>query len=432
MTTLHIHGGVPLQGKVRIQGSKNAALPILAATLLAGESSCIRNCPQIADVQHMVSLLRGMGCRVSRMEDGYQIDGATAGACNMSGEAITGMRSSLCMLGAMLGRFGEVTMEHPGGCVIGKRPIDLHLRGLEKMGVLFSEEDGLLIGRVPEKLHGADIRLAIPSVGATENILLAAVRAVGDTTITGAAKEPEVVALCRYLAACGARIEGVGSSVLLIRGGARLHGADFTIPADRIVAGTYLFACVGCGGCVLLENAPCEELEAVVRIAELMGAKCQPDCEARQGIYGTDYSHERGLYVQGAGRPKAISKLRTAVYPGFPTDLQSMALAVLTVADGKSCVEETIFENRFRVVEPLRHMGADIELHTRNIVFVRGVSKLRGAKVEAGELRGGAALVLAGLMAEGESEITGCAYIERGYENIGKDLRDLGARIVSV
>lgn len=429
MTALHINGGIPLQGKVRIQGSKNASLPILAATLLAGDSSCIYNCPQIADVQHMISLLRSMGCKVSRSGEGYLVDSRQAEACKMSGEAITGMRSSLCLLGAMLGRFGEVTMEHPGGCIIGERPIDLHLKALQRMGVVFSQESGRLVGKV-EKLQGADIRLSIPSVGATENILLAAVCAMGDTVITGAAKEPEITALCHYLMACGAEIEGVGTSILCIKGGNILHGAEFQVPADRIVAGTYLLACVGCGGSVLLENAPCEQLSAVVHVAETMGAKCQMDCE--KGSYGTEYGRENGLYVQGPRRPKAVPSLRTAVYPGFPTDLQSMALAVLTRADGTSHVEETIFENRFRVVKPLRKMGADIDLYTDKIALVRGVPVLRGAQVEAQELRGGAALVLAALMAEGESEITGCAYIERGYENIGKDLRDLGARIISV
>ncbi len=431
MTTFHIHGGIPLQGKVRIQGSKNAALPILAAALLTEDISEIRNCPQISDVQSMVSILGSLGCRVRRVGDGYLVDSAQAGACDMSGEAITGMRSSLCLLGAMLGRFGEVEMAYPGGCVIGRRPIDLHLKALQKMGVTFREEDGKLIGTV-EELRGAEISLSVSSVGATENILLAAVCAEGDTTITGAAKEPEVEALCRYLVACGARIEGVGTSILVVRGGEPLHGAEFTVPADRIVAGTYLFACVGCGGSVLLENAPCGELQAVVHAAELMGAKCQMDCVGENGVYGADYGHESGIYVQGPDRPKAVAKLCTAVYPGFPTDLQSMALAVLTRAEGKSCVEESIFENRFRVVEPLQSMGADVVLYTPNIALVRGVKTLRGAKVEARELRGGAALVLAGLMAEGESEITGCGYIERGYENIGKDLRDLGARIVGV
>ncbi len=429
MTALHINGGIPLQGKVRIQGSKNASLPILAATLLAKDNSHILNCPQIADVEHMLSLLRNLGCRVSRSKEGYQIDSAPAGACKMSGEAITGMRSSLCLLGAMLGRFGEVAMEHPGGCIIGDRPIDLHIKALEQMGVVFSEEAGRLVGKAA-KLHGADIRLPIPSVGATENILLAAVQAAGDTLIAGAAKEPEVEALCRYLTACGAEIDGAGTSIVFVRGGRSLHGAQFKVPSDRIVAGTYLFACVGCGGSVLLENAPCEQMEAVVRAAESMGARCQPDCG--KGSYGTEYGRESGLYVHSCGRPAAVERLYTAVYPGFPTDLQSMALAVLTRADGVSRVEENIFENRFRVVEPLRKMGADIELLEDRTAIVRGKDTLRGARVEAKELRGGAALVLAALMAEGESEITGCAYIERGYENIGKDLRDLGARISSV
>lgn len=431
MTTIHIHGGIPLQGKVRIQGSKNAALPILAATLLTGDSSRIGNCPQIADVHHMVSLLRMLGCQVRREGDGYIVDSSQASACKMSGEAITGMRSSLCLLGAMLGRFGEVTMEHPGGCVIGERPIDLHLKALKEMGVSFSEEEGRLVGKV-KKLVGTQIQISIPSVGATENVLLAAVQAEGDTVITGAAKEPEVVALCHYLIACGADIEDVGTSILRVKGGKKLHGAEFDVPADRIVAGTYLFACVGCGGDVLLENAPCEQLAAAVRVAECMGAKCQPDCEREREPYGWSYGYEKGLYVQGPERPKCIPKLRTEVYPGFPTDLQSMALAVLTCADGKSCVEETIFENRFRVVEPLRKLGADIDLYTKNIALVRGVPGLSGARIEASELRGGAALVLAGLMAEGETEISGCSYIERGYENIGKDLSDLGARIVIV
>ena len=431
MTALHIQGGVPLQGKVCIQGSKNAALPVLAATLLVGGCSCIRNCPQIADVSHMVSLLQSLGCGIQRSNDGMIIDSCAAGACKMSGEAITGMRSSLCLLGAMLGRFGEVVMEYPGGCVIGARPIDLHLKALKSMGAEFTEEEGKLVGKAPQ-LHGANLRLEMPSVGATENILLAAVLAKGDTVVTGAAREPEVEALCRYLCACGAVIDGIGSSVLHIRGSMPLHGAEFEIPADRIVAGTYLLACVGCGGSVLLENAPCDQLDAVIHVAEAMGARCQPDCEPMERKGEPGYGWERGLYVQGPERPLAIPRLRTAVYPGFPTDLQSIALAVLTCGNGRSFVEETIFENRFRVVEPLGRMGAQIEVVKPNKVCIRGVERLQGADVEAKELRGGAALVVAGLMAEGESKITGCAYIERGYENIGKDLRDLGARIVSV
>ncbi len=334
----------------------------------------------------------------------------------MQGEAITGMRSSLCLLGALIGRCGQVEMEYPGGCVIGKRPIDLHLGALEQMGVCFICEDGKLKGRA-EALHGADIHLPFPSVGATENILLAAVAAEGDTRIMGAAMEPEVTELVRYLTGCGARIEGAGTDTLKIQGGQTLYGTDFRICSDRIVAGTYLFACIAAGGSVLLEDAPVKQLEAVLQMAQEMGAGL---CVAKEGIY-----------VQAPGRPKSLSHIKTAPYPGFPTDLQSMALAVMTVGDGQCRIEETIFENRFRAAQELKVMGADITLLDERTVLVRGVEKLSGAAVEARELRGGAALVIAGLMAEGTTVVSGCSYIYRGYENICKDLRELGARIVS-
>ena len=425
MKGIRMQGGIPLQGKVRIQGSKNAALPILAATLLTNEVSYIQNCPRIADVHRFVSLLRELGCMVHWQEEGIRVQpGKTEGSTcertevrRMRGEAITGMRSSLCLLGAMLGRCGRVTMEHPGGCVIGERPIDLHIKALEQMGVTFREESGLLAAQT-KGLHGAEITLDFPSVGATENILLAAVAAEGDTRITGAAREPEVTALCEFLAACGADIEGTGSSVLCIRGGNRLHGVKYSVPADRIVAGTYLFACVGCSGSVLLTGAPWEQMEAVTVMAERMGAQCVAASE--------------GMFVQGPERPNAIKLLRTGPYPGFPTDLQSAAMAVLTGADGVSCIEETIFENRFRIVEPLRQMGAQIHMEDGRHAVITGVETLRGGQMEACELRGGAALILAGLMAEGESFVTGQHFIERGYENICRDFRDLGARIISV
>lgn len=417
MDSIQIHGGVALQGKVRIQGSKNAALPILAGTLLTKETSYIRNCPKIADVYGMINLLRSLGCHVSWEESGIRVNAKDICQGEMRGEAITGMRSSLCLLGALLGRCGEVVMEYPGGCVIGERPIDLHLTALSKMGVVFTEEQGR-IRATAKKLCGAHIKLPVASVGATENILLAAVCAQGDTLIEGAAREPEVSALCQFLKCCGAGIEGVGSSRLYITGNRLLHGTDFMVPSDRIVAGTYLFAAVATGGSVFLESAPYTQMEAVLRVAERMGAQC---IAAREGIY-----------VQAGGRPVAIPHLRTAPYPGFPTDLQSMALAVMTTSKGQCWIEETIFENRFRVVEPLREMGADIQVCDAHRVLVKGVEKLHGRIVEAKELRGGAALVLAGLMADGESTITNCKYIYRGYENICKDLRELGARIVSV
>lgn len=417
MDSIHIQGGVALQGKVRIQGSKNAALPVLAATLLTKETSCIYNCPKIADVHRMVSLLRSLGCSVKWMESGLCVNASGVCAGDMPQEAITGMRSSLCLLGALLGRCGEVVMEYPGGCVIGKRPIDLHIEALKCMGVTFREDAGKLHA-CSNGLHGGDITLSFPSVGATENIILAAVTAEGDTIIRGAAREPEITALCEYLEKCGAVIEGAGTSVLIIKGGRQLYGADYRVPADRIVAGTYLFACIGAGGSVLLESAPWEQMGAVIETAVRMGGQC-----IRVG---------EGIYVQAPGRPMAIGHLSTLPYPGFPTDLQSVVLAVLAAADGESIVEETIFENRFRVVVPLMRMGADICLADSCTVCVKGTERLHGACVEANELRGGAALIVAGLMAEGETNITGCPYIYRGYENICKDLRELGARIVSV
>ncbi len=417
MDSICIQGGVTLEGKVCIQGSKNASLPILAATLLTGETSFIRNCPRIADVYAMVSLLKSLGCGVRWQERGIMVDPSRVRRGDMPREAVTGMRSSLCLLGALVGRCGEAVLEHPGGCVIGKRPIDLHISALRQMGVEFSEEKGCLRA-VADRLHGARICLPFPSVGATENIILAGVMAEGDTILEGAAKESEITALCRYLQCCGAHIEGVGTGRLMIRGGRRLYGTDFTVPADRIVAGTYLLACIGTGGSVFLENAPEKDMESVLETAERMGAKL---CVSGEGIY-----------VQASVPPKSLGCLRTAPHPGFPTDLQSVALAVETVGDGFSVIEETIFENRFRVVEDLRRMGACIEMRDKKSVLVKGMPALKGAAVQARELRGGAALVAAGLIARGETLVTGCSFIYRGYENICRDFRELGARVVSV
>lgn len=417
MDSIHIHGGIALQGKVRIQGSKNAALPVLAATLLTMEQSYIRNCPRIADVHAMVSLLRNLGCVVTWREDGLQVDSSQVSRGAMGGEAVKGMRSSLCLLGVLLGRCGEAVLEHPGGCVIGERPIDLHLWALKQMGAVFAEEEGMIHG-IANGLHGARIALPMPSVGATENIILAGVMAEGDTRLSGAAREPEITALCRYLQSCGAEIEGAGTDCLVIRGERKLRGTEFVVPPDRIVAGTYLMACIGAGGCILLEGAPGDEMAAVLETASQMGASF--------------WVTEEGICVQASGSPRPLERLVTLPYPGFPTDLQSAALAVLAGARGRSMVEERIFENRFRVAGELNRMGAHIEQLDAHTVAVRGAGGLRGAEVEARELRGGAALVIAGLMAQGETRVTGCQYIYRGYENICRDFRELGARIVSV
>ncbi len=417
MDSIQVQGGTGLQGKVRIQGSKNAALPVLAATILTGDESYIGNCPRIADVYHMEHLLKSLGCRVSWENHGLRVHSAGVCAKEMPTEAIKGMRSSLFLLGALIARCGKVWMDYPGGCVIGARPIDMHLAALKQMGVFFLQ-DSKGVYAVTEGLIGAHIKLPFPSVGVTENVVMCAVRARGETFIEGAAREPEVAALCHYLIACGAEITGVGTSNLSIQGGRPLRGAAFAIEGDRIVAGTYLLACVGTGGACFLEAAPTQQMEAVVHVAEQLGAWC-------------DVSPE-GIFVQSLGVKSGLHQICTAPYPGFPTDLQSVALSVLTAGEGDCLVEEQIFENRFRIVKDLRSMGASVEVLDAHRVLVHGGRKLKGTLVEAEELRGGAALVVAGLMAEGSTLIGGKKYIDRGYENICRDLRELGARIVSV
>ena len=416
MDSIQIQGGVALRGKVRIQGSKNAVLPIMAATLLVGETVYLKNCPRISDVNAMLQLLQSLGCRVYWQWDGVVIDSRRIRCGELPGEAVQGMRSSVFLLGALLGRCGEASMEYPGGCVIGERPIDMHLEALGQMGVQFEEKEGKLYAEA-NGLHGAMIHLRFPSVGVTENVILAGVMAEGDTILSGAAREPEVQALCRFLNSCGADVEGIGTDTLRIRGGRRLSGTQFMIPADRIVAGTYLFAAIGTGGCVYLENAPISDMESVIALAGEMGGKFFDD--------------GRGLYVQSPEEMKAV-KVVTGTYPGFPTDLQSVVLAVSTKAIGVSSIEEKIFENRFRIVEDLQKMGADVEQVSGECVRVQGGKKLHGCAVEAKELRGGAALVVAGMMAEGNTVVYGYPFIYRGYENICRDFRELGARIVSV
>ncbi len=424
MRAIYVQGGIKLQGKVRIQGSKNGALPILAAALLTDGESYLKNCPRITDVYQMLRLLQCLGCKCCWEADGVKISSGHVSLSNLPVEAIRGMRSSMYLMGALLGRCGCLEMERPGGCVIGARPIDFHLNALARMGARFRECDGRIIGEAPKGLHGAEITLPMPSVGATENVLLAAAAAEGRTVLRGAAMEPEVGMLCEYLVACGADIDGVGTDCLIVQGTGQkpgamaLKGAEYRIPADRIVAGTYLMACLGAGGNVLLERAPTEQLEAARRLFVGLGGEWQET--------------EEGLYLQSPTELRHCPGLVTGPYPAFPTDMQSAALTALTGATGECLVEETIFENRFQILPSLAQMGADVEQIDSFRAIVRGPSKLVGTKVEAKELRGGAALVLAGLMAEGETKITGCQYIERGYENICRDMRELGARIYCV
>ncbi len=418
MDSISVYGGVHLQGRVKIQGSKNAVLPILAATLLTKGENVLYNCPRISDVFAMQQLLRCLGCTVSSYPEYLLINATHIWQHKLPTEAVKGMRSSLCLLGALLSRNGEVYMEYPGGCVIGARPIDMHLQALTSMGAVFKEENGMIFATVPKGFHGAQICFPKVSVGATENVVLAAVLAEGATVIKGAAKEPEVVALCEYLCLCGAQIAGAGTDTIVIHGVKTLKACCYRIPNDRIVAGTYLFATIVAGGSVWLEEAPCEQMEEVLKVAGAMGALCQ--------------AFEDGLYVQSGEYRKQIKCLKTDVYPGFPTDLQSAAVIAMVGADGVGLIEETIFENRFHVVEPLMCMGAELKVLDARHLKVMGPARIRGCPVEAKELRGGAALLIAGLAAEGMTTVTGCRYIMRGYENICRDLRELGARVNSV
>ncbi len=416
MDSIHIDGGVSLKGQVKIQGSKNAVLPILSATLLVDGISLIHNCPKISDVYKMITLMKCVGSCIVWEGDSLRIDNRNIRYSVLPKEEVTGMRSSILLAGSLLGRVGRVEIEYPGGCVIGKRPIDYHLQAFRKMGAQIKEmEEGLIASC--NQLIGAIHELAFPSVGVTENIILGSVLAKGMTIIENAAREPEIVALCKFLEASGAKIKGIGSSVLMIEGVAGLRSCEYRAPSDRIVAGTYLLGGMITGGEIFLQNAPTDHMQAVLRLIERMG--------------GNYHVVSDGIYLQSDGRILPLSKVETTVYPGFPTDLQSPLMAVLAVADGESVLTENVFENRFHIVKPLESMGADIRIRN-NVAYINGVEDLNGQIVYAQELRGGAALVVAGLKAKGTTIIKNCQYIERGYVNIGNDLRELGARVYSV
>lgn len=417
MDSILVQGKSRLCGAVKIQGSKNAVLPILAASLLTKDCSFFENCPKISDVYQMIDILKFFGCEIHWEEKGLYVDSAKASPRNLPEDKAGNMRSTIFLLGALLGAHKSACISRVGGCVIGERSINYHVSALEKMGTIFSWEEGQMLAWT-EGLIGADITLPSPSVGATENVILASVLARGVTHVRGCAREPEIVSLCEYLRLCGAKIQGEGTNTIRIQGVEMLHGMHFVIPPDRIVAGTYLFATVATGGNVFLQNAPWRELYAPLAIAEQMGA-----------VYNCS---EEGIYIQGPERPKAVPAIVTGPYPEFPTDLQSVALVANCVADGCCKIVETIFENRFRILEELQKMDAQIVEVSAMCAQICGVEKLKGSVVEAKELRGGAALVVAGLCAKGSTTIRNTSFLYRGYENILRDLRELGARVASV
>ena len=413
MNKLIVDGGSPMRGEIVVQGAKNAVLPILAAAIISEGSCTIHNCPWLRDVEKTGVVLSKLGCKCRRDKEDIFVDASDMNDCRIDERLMREMRSSIIFLGAILSVAGKAEVGLPGGCPIGLRPIDLHIKSLRQMGVSVREEHGYLNCECA-RLKGADIQLDFPSVGATENIMLAAVRAEGETTIINAAREPEITDLANFLNAMGADVKGAGTCVINIKGKKRLSGAEYTVMPDRIVAQTYLIAAMMTGGELLLRGAVPQHMQAGLSVLTEMGGR----------IKKTD----DGIYIKNDTRPHAIHLLRTMPYPGFATDAQSPFVALAAIADGTSVFVENIFENRFRYADELVRMGADIKVEGRSAV-VRGVKRLYGANTEAYELRGGAALVLAAAAAEGRSEITGIEYIDRGYEDIEGNLSRCGIRI---
>ena len=417
MDKIIVHGGSPLSGSVRISGSKNSALPILAATLLTKEPCVISRVPDLSDIHYMLTILNELGCEVERASGTV-----TVKAENVLTEApydiVRKMRASVCILGPLLGREKEATVSLPGGCVIGDRPIDLHLRGFESLGAAVRVKGGNVKVLAPE-LQGATINLRGrfgSTVLGTDNVMMAAVLAEGTTVIDGAAEEPEVEDLANFLIAMGAKIEGAGTRRIIIEGVQELHGAEHAVIPDRIEAGTFLIAAAIIGKEVTITRAEPRHLKAVL----------DPLAQAGSSILsGQDYVTLRS---NGIGRPL---KLETLPYPGFPTDMQAQMCALLATTDGISVITENVFPQRFMHVAELKRMGANIELQGSTAV-IKGVEKLSGAPVMASDLRASAALVLAGLQAENSTEINRVYHIDRGYESLDEKLNSLGAQIERV
>ena len=413
MSRFQIEGGRPLFGSVRVQGSKNAVLPILAGALLVPGQSIIRNCPELSDVSAALEILQVLGCEVRRLGKDVLVDAKCLKRDTIPPELMGKMRSSVVFLGPILARKGQACLSLPGGCELGPRPIDLHLSALRILGAEIRQENGLLCCRA-EKLTGREICLPVPSVGATENAMLCACGSEGITTIVGAAREPEIVELQNFLNAVGADVSGAGESVITVRGGKPLEGGEYTVGGDRIAACTYLCAAAAAGGEISVTGANPDHLKVVLRCLQQAG--CEMKCT------------ENMVFLRSEGCLKGIPPVRTAPYPGFPTDAQAILMAALAGGRGCTMFVENIFESRFGHVDELRRMGADIHTDGR-VAVVTGTSGLHGARVHSPDLRGGAALVVAALCAKGESSVTGLGHIRRGYENLAENLRGLGARI---
>ncbi|VFQ45553.1 UDP-N-acetylglucosamine 1-carboxyvinyltransferase [Desulfoluna butyratoxydans] len=413
MDKIVVRGGAPLHGRVRVSGSKNAALPILVSSLLVKGKTTFCNVPELMDIHSITCLLAELGATVERTEDKVTIDAGPMNCVEAPYDLVRKMRASILVLGPLVARMGRAKVSMPGGCAIGDRPIDLHLKGLEAMGATIRLEQGY-VEATADRLKGARIVFDTVSVGATENLMMAATLADGVTILSNAAREPEIMALADVLNAMGAKVEGAGTPEITITGVTALSSVDAAIIPDRIEAGTFMVAAAMTGGDVEVTACAPEHMEHTLSKLEEAGATLE---------VGKD-----SVRVIG---PKAIKSvdIRTAPYPGFPTDMQAQFMAMLTLADGASVIHETIFENRFIHVSELKRMGADIVLKGNDVATVKGIKRLSGAQVMASDLRASASLILSGLVAEGETVVNRVYHLDRGYEHIETKLRGLGADI---
>ncbi|REK54807.1 MAG: UDP-N-acetylglucosamine 1-carboxyvinyltransferase [Thermobacillus sp.] len=414
MDTLVIEGGRPLSGTIAIQGAKNAALPILAAGMLVEGTVIVDQVPNLLDIDVMLDILRSLGCRAEQIGQSVVLDTTSANSAHIPESLMGQMRSSIFLMGPLLARFGEVEVYQPGGCAIGERKIDLHLLGLRMLGAEIREDGNRIVCRA-SRLTGTDIHLDFPSVGATENLMMAAVLADGVTTITNAAREPEIEDLQNFLNSMGARVTGAGTGTIRIEGVKRLVPCRYRIIPDRIVTGTLMVAAAATRGQVTLTGANPSHLTSLIHVLRRAGVQVTVDDDI--------------IKVGGVIRPKAVERIVTSPYPAFPTDLQAQIMVLLALADGVSVVKEMIFEGRFKHVDELVRMGADIRVDL-NSAIIRGVPRLYGTTVEATDLRAGAALVIAGLAAQGKTVIEQVYHIDRGYERIEAMFASLGARIM--